>query len=142
MIFMVMVPNSEDEHTSFHEVALGDLKRKIVGITPGQKIAYVADCCYTRDNVERIVTLAQGADLFFCEAAFLEEDSDKARDKGHLTARQAGLIAREAGVKLLQVFHFSPAIVSGLRVLHRKRRRRFKAIKYQVFRGVAASEFH
>jgi ribonuclease Z len=105
---MVMVPNSEDEHTSFHEVALGYLKRKIVGITPGQKIAYVADCCYTRDNVERIVELVQGADLFFCEAAFLEEDSEKARDKGHLTARQAGLIAREAGVKLLQVFHFSP----------------------------------
>ena len=106
--FMVRVPNGEDDDTSFEKVALGDLKREIVGITPGQKIAYVADCCYTRDNVGKIVQLAQGADLLFCEAAFLEKDRDKAKDKGHLTARQAGLIAREAGVKLLQVFHFSP----------------------------------
>jgi len=90
------------------EVALGDLKKEIVRITPGQRIAYVADCCYTQENVDKIVRLAQGADLFFCEAAFLEKDSDKARAKDHLTARQAGIIARKAGVKALSVFHFSP----------------------------------
>jgi len=84
------------------------VKREIARITPGQRIAYVTDCCYTRENVDKIVTLAKGADLFFCEAAFLEKDSDKARAKDHLTARQAGIIARKAGVKTLNVFHFSP----------------------------------
>jgi ribonuclease Z len=105
---MVRVPGSRDGQTSFRNVTLGDLKQKIISITPGQKIAYVADCRYTPDNVDRIVKLAQGADTLFCEAAFLEKDSEKAMLKGHLTARQAGLIAREAGAKLLQVFHFSP----------------------------------
>jgi ribonuclease Z len=90
------------------EVALGDLKGTVVKITPGQKIAYVADCCYTQENVDKIVSLAKGADILFCEAAFLERDSDKARAKDHLTARQAGLIAREAEVAALRVFHFSP----------------------------------
>lgn len=106
--FMVRVPHCGDDQTSFHKVALGDLKRKIISITPGQKIAYVADCCYTRNNVDRIVELAQDADVLFCEAAFLEKDSEKAVTKGHLTARQTGLIARKAKVKLLRVFHFSP----------------------------------
>jgi len=106
--FMVSVPSSGERRPRFHEIALGDLKRKIIGITTGQHIAYVADCCYSRDNVDRIVHLARGADLLFCEAAFLEKDRERAAARGHLTARQAGLIAREAGVKLLQVFHFSP----------------------------------
>ena len=90
------------------KLALGDLKKEIVRITPGQRIVYVADCCYTQKNVEKIVKLAQGADLFFCEAAFLEKDRDKARAKDHLTAQQAGTIARKAGVKVLSVFHFYP----------------------------------
>jgi ribonuclease Z len=91
-----------------YEVMLGKLKHEIVTITPGQKIAYVADCAYSRDNVDKIVGLAHGADSFFCEAAFLERDREKAKAKEHLTARQAGLIARCAGVKTLTVFHFSP----------------------------------
>jgi ribonuclease Z len=105
---VVSIPLDEKGELGVREVALGELKKEIVTITPGQKIVYVADCCYTPDNVDRIVKLAQGADVFFCEAAFLNQDRDKARAKDHLTARQTGIIAREAGVKLLNVFHFSP----------------------------------
>ena len=84
------------------------LKKKVVTITAGQKIAYVSDCRYSRENEEKIVRLAEGADVFFCEAAFLEKDREKADAKDHLTARQAGLLAQRAGVKSLRVFHFSP----------------------------------
>ena len=98
----------KDGHSEMKTVSVGDLKREIVTITPGQKIVYVSDCSYSEKNVERIIRLAEGADVFFCEAAFLEKDGDKARAKDHLTARQAGLIAKRAGVKALNVFHFSP----------------------------------
>jgi ribonuclease Z len=87
---------------------VGELREKVVTITAGQKIVYVPDCRHTEENVAKILSLGQGADLFFCEAAFLDEDRDRARAKAHLTARQAGLIAREAGAKTLKVFHFSP----------------------------------
>jgi ribonuclease Z len=82
--------------------------REAVAITPGQKIAYVADCRFTEDNARRILQLAAGADLFYCEAGFLDRDRERAEERGHLTARQAGQLARQAGVKKLQVFHFSP----------------------------------
>ena len=37
-----------------------------------------------------------------------EKDREIAREKYHLTARQAGAIARQAGAKQVTVFHFSP----------------------------------
>ena len=59
-------------------------------------------------NVARVTRLARGADVFFCEAPFLEEDLEQATRRYHLTAAQAGALARAAAVRRLQVFHFSP----------------------------------
>ncbi len=89
------------------EFSLDDLKATVT-FTPGQKIAYVADSRFTEENSRRIIQLAEGADLFFCEAGFLDRDRDRAEERGHLTARQAGDLARRARVKKLQIFHFSP----------------------------------
>ncbi len=87
---------------------LGDLAEQIASVTPGQKIAYVTDAIYSEKNRKKIVLLAKGADHLFIESCFLEKHREVAREKYHLTAAQAGLIAREAGVKKVSVFHFSP----------------------------------
>ncbi|MDD5476116.1 MAG: MBL fold metallo-hydrolase [Syntrophales bacterium] len=89
-------------------IALGDLAPRIVKITPGRKISYVTDASYSEENVRRIVALAGGSDMLFIEAAFLEEDRDKAAETCHLTARQAGEIAGKAGAKIFRIFHMSP----------------------------------
>jgi len=91
-----------------HDISLGKLRREIVHITSGESIAYIADSGATPANIKKIRTLAHGVDRFFCEAAFLERDADKAHRSGHFTARQAGLLARSCGAKKLTVFHFSP----------------------------------
>jgi ribonuclease Z len=90
------------------QIALGELKRDILRIVPGQKITYVTDAVYTSDNASRIAALAQGSDYLFIEAGFLEEDAVRAAEKCHLTARQAGLLARESGAVRVIPFHFSP----------------------------------
>jgi len=87
---------------------LGDLRKQIMRITAGRKIAYVVDCAFADENVRRIVALAEGADLLFIEGGFLEADAAEAARRRHLTASQAGTIARLAGVKHLQTFHYSP----------------------------------
>jgi ribonuclease Z len=66
------------------------------------------DTLFSPANAAAIVRLAAGADLFFCEAPFLEEDIEQATRRYHLTARQAGALARAARVRRLHVFHFSP----------------------------------
>jgi ribonuclease Z len=90
------------------EVTLGELKEKVLRIVPGQKMAYVTDAGYTPANAAAIVELARDADLLFIETAFLHEEERRAAEKRHLTARQAGLLARAAGAKRLIPFHFSP----------------------------------
>ncbi len=87
---------------------LGTLKREVLEIVAGQKIAYVVDALYSEDNVERIVALARGADTLFIEAPFAREDGDRAADRHHLTTEQAGRLGRLAGVRRLEPFHFSP----------------------------------
>lgn len=90
------------------EFRLGDIRDRFTMITRGQKIAYVVDARHDEENEAKIVALARDADVLFCEAPYLDRDVDKARDRYHLTARQAGLLGKRAGAKNLVVFHFSP----------------------------------
>jgi ribonuclease Z len=87
---------------------LGTLKKEIMRVTAGRKIAYVVDCAFTDANADRIVSLAKDADILFIEAAFLDEDRTRAADRRHLTALQAGTLARLANVKRLVTLHYSP----------------------------------
>jgi ribonuclease Z len=90
------------------EFVLGDVRERFATISRGQKIAYVVDARYDDENEAKIVELAREADVFYCEAPYLDQDADKAYERHHLTARQAGLMARKAGARELVVFHFSP----------------------------------
>jgi ribonuclease Z len=100
---MLEVAHREGEPTREPLARLRDL----VIAERGTRIAYVVDALFSRCNVERIVALAREADLFYCEAAFLDVDRARARDRHHLTARQAGSLARAAGARRLVPFHHS-----------------------------------
>ena len=97
----------DDGTVGERQIPLGSL-RELVIESRGQKIGYVVDTLYSPPNQRKIVELVRDADLFYCESPFLEEDVDQATKRYHLTARQAGLLGREAGVRRLEVFHFSP----------------------------------
>lgn len=87
---------------------LGELQSAIARITPGQSLAYVADAAGTGENVEKIKHLAADVDHLFIEAAFSHVHREIAARKRHLTARQAGEIARACRVKQYHLFHYSP----------------------------------
>lgn len=90
------------------EFELGAVKEQFVTISRGQKIAYVVDARYDDENEAKIVELVRAADILYCEAPYLDKDASKALERYHLTAKQAGAMARKAGVRNLVVFHFSP----------------------------------
>jgi ribonuclease Z len=87
---------------------LGELKTSVVQLVPGQNICYVTDVAHTGANAARIVAFATGADILYIEAAFAQEDAERARNRLHLTTRQAGELARLAGAAIAVPFHFSP----------------------------------
>jgi ribonuclease Z len=82
--------------------------RSILTVTPGQKIGYVTDAADTPANRQVIRALVHGADLLFIEAAFAQADAGLAAERGHLTTKAAGEIARAAEVRRVEPFHFSP----------------------------------
>ncbi|MGY4501836.1 ribonuclease Z [Bradyrhizobium sp. GM24.11] len=88
-------------------VPLGSL-RDLLTVTAGQKIAYVTDVADTPANRAAITALVQNADILFIEAAFVEADVALARSRAHLTTMAAGEIARQANVRRVEPFHFSP----------------------------------
>jgi ribonuclease Z len=100
------------------DVTLAEVKPAL-RIVPGQKLAYVTDVAWHQDNVTNIVELAHNADLLFIEAAFMERDAEHGRRKFHLTARQAGEIARAAHAACVIAMHFSPRYAGADRALLR-----------------------
>ncbi len=98
----------DDAVVSRKDFSLDELKKEIATITEGQKISYVVDAIYNRENEEKIIELARGSDIMYCEAAYPEADRAIAAERFHLTATQAGEMARKAGAKELVIFHFSP----------------------------------
>jgi ribonuclease Z len=142
----IMAAWRENGQTLEKPIALGELRRDIVRLVPGQKIVYVTDAVsrrvqkftgtgtyltqwgslgsgdgqfnhpvgvvtdavYHAENARKITALALDADLLFIESTFLDEHKERALEKRHLTARQAGELARAANAKQVVPFHFSP----------------------------------
>ena len=88
--------------------SLGDLRERVLEFVPGEKVCYVTDVAWHEQNASKLHRLVDHTDLLFIESVFLEEDIDHARRKGHLTATQAGMLARTAHAKHAVPFHFSP----------------------------------
>ncbi|GAA4384799.1 ribonuclease Z [Hymenobacter koreensis] len=65
--------------------------------------AYCSDTLYT----ETLADLVRGVSLLYHECTFLHEMLERAVQTGHSTARQAGQLARLAGVQQLLIGHFS-----------------------------------
>jgi ribonuclease Z len=70
---------------------------------PGQSFAFVMDTRWCPAALE----LADGVDLLVCESTFVHRDAALAHSYRHLTALQAGMLARDAGARRLVLTHFS-----------------------------------
>jgi len=88
------------------EIEIKGKKIKLGDVTyskPGKKIVYSGDTTYLKETVEQ----AKGADVIFHEATFMEKDRDEAEKDKHSTALDAARVAKEAGAKMLILYHIS-----------------------------------
>lgn len=70
----------------------------------GRKFSFVTDTMYFPE----IADYVYGSDILFCEAMFSDDLEDDAREKKHMTARQAAMCARDGEVGMLCLQHYSP----------------------------------
>lgn len=71
--------------------------------TPPRSYAHIGDTIY----MPRLAESLKGIDLLFHETTYLEAHADKAKLHMHSTARQAAMVARDAGVGTLLTGHYS-----------------------------------
>ncbi|MCM1336913.1 MAG: ribonuclease Z [Candidatus Amulumruptor caecigallinarius] len=55
----------------------------------------------------RVTEAVRGVDVIYHEATYADDQAQKARQRGHSTAREAGITAREAGARQLIIGHYS-----------------------------------
>lgn len=79
-----------------------------VTITDGQRISYVVDAVGSEENIKKIKYLVKDSYILYIETYFMDRDKERAKDRYHLTAKQAGMIAREANVEMMIPLHISP----------------------------------
>ncbi len=69
----------------------------------GKKVTFILDTGFTNN----IINLAKDSDVLVCESTHSDELKEKAEAYNHLTAKQAGEIAKKAKAKELILTHFS-----------------------------------
>lgn len=70
----------------------------------GRKFSFVTDTLYLPSIAKEV----KGSDLLICEGMFADDCEEQAKEKKHMTARQAATIARDANVKRMAMIHYSP----------------------------------
>ena len=71
--------------------------------TPSLSYAHMSDTAYMPELAEKIGPV----DLLFHETTYVEQHLAEAAPRGHSTARQAAMVARDAGAKALLTGHYS-----------------------------------
>lgn len=93
-----------DDGTQFSAEQLYNL---LIRHEPGQKISYITDTIVTEELQKKIVRFVNNSDYLYCESSFLERDIELAQKYYHLTAHQAGLLAKLSESKKLYLIHLS-----------------------------------
>ena len=89
----------------------------------GKKVSFVLDTLYEK-KIQRFV---KESDLLICESTFHSEIESNAREKKHLTSKQAGLIAKESKSKKLILTHISQRYEKNLKKILGDAKMKFKA---------------
>lgn len=101
------LPDNDEIEIDGKKYNAGKLLKKLIKKSPGHVITYVVDTIFNKKTAGPLKNFVSGSDYFFCECAYLTSERELARRNYHLTARQAGTIAKEGEVKTLIPFHFS-----------------------------------
>jgi ribonuclease Z len=69
----------------------------------GKTVSLLGDTCLCKG----LYSCMEKADLAVIESTFLEDQAQRALERTHLTAKEAGNVAERSGVKELLLYHFS-----------------------------------
>jgi len=96
--------------------------KKLIYKEDGKKISFIMDTVLNK-NCDKI---AKEADLLVCESTYSDEEEQLAKEHFHLTAGQAGRIAKNSEVKKLVLMHLSQKYEVNSKIILQEARKVFK----------------
>lgn len=100
------------------------LARNLTYIEKGKKISFVLDTGFN----SKIISFVKDSDLLICEASFGDALKEQAEEYKHLTAKQAGEIAKKSKSKKLILTHISQRSDKNLNGLLKEAKRIFRNV--------------
>jgi ribonuclease Z len=89
---------------------------------PGKKVTFILD---TAENPNTI-KISKASDLLICESTFSILEEKQAKEKSHLTSKQAANIAKKSKVKELILTHLSQIYQKDLSIIENEAKSTFK----------------
>jgi ribonuclease Z len=106
-----IVPGPEFGQLQRGEIVRGVRPEQVLGpARAGRKVVISGDT----SPCETLAVASHEADVLIHEATFTEDEHDRAAETGHSTAAQAATLARDAGVTMLALTHFSTRYTVGV----------------------------
>lgn len=99
--------------------------KDLVYVQPSTKVAIIMDTKYNQNAID----LAKDADLVICEATYAEKEKEYAENYKHLTASQAGTIAKKAKAKKLILTHIAQRYEQNLKYIENEAKKVFKNVQ-------------
>lgn len=87
--------------------SMQELYGHLISCQKGFKLSYITDTVLNPLLEKKILSLIAQSDELYCESTFLHKDIKLAQTYYHLTAKQTGHLAKQAGVKKLFLIHLS-----------------------------------
>lgn len=99
--------------------------KSVTYIEKGKKLTIILDTL-TNPNA---IKLAKNSDLLITESNFSDKDKDKAKEKFHLTSKEAAMIAKKSKSKKLMLTHISQRYEAKLKSIEDEAKKVFKNTK-------------
>jgi len=91
-------------------------------VEKGKKVSFVFDTGFDKS----IINFVKGADVLVIEATYADELKELAKEHAHLTAKQAGEIAKKAKVGKMYLSHLSERYEKDMNVILKEAKKIFK----------------
>jgi ribonuclease Z len=88
--------------------SLAALAEGYFSVSGGGRVAYITDTAWSDASRPRLLKLARGAKRLYCDSYYAQAQAKQAATHRHMTATQAGEVAKLAKVDELVLIHFAP----------------------------------
>ncbi|MBA4030983.1 MAG: hypothetical protein C0478_08835 [Planctomyces sp.] len=125
-------PDPSPIHIDGGTYPLATLRDKFFRLSSGARLAFITDTFWSDEVRKELLSLAHRANLLYCDSFYLSAQASQAQKYRHMTALQAGELARLANVERLILIHFAQRYAGRYEPLVEEARAEFANVTAEI----------